>query len=157
MSIVIHGINSPLPLSMYLETHLLQYKLFDYTRHDDIRSFVMGKPWSSHEQGSAPNVLLLLSCVNSLLVSRVENESVTLNVSFYEENNHTHFLLSWQYFFYQDTTFLFIACSKKDCVVLCEASIFLWLIISVFFSSWDRVLLHIQSGLELRVFCSLEC
>lgn len=81
MSIVIHRINSPLPLSMYLETHLLQYKLFDYTRRDDI-SFVMGKPWSSHEQGSAPNVLLLLSCVNSLLVSRVENESVTLNVSF---------------------------------------------------------------------------
>lgn len=81
MFIVIHGINSPLPLSMDVETHSLWYKLFDYTRHDDI-SFLMGKPQSSHEQSPAPDVLLLLNSVNSLLVSRVGNEAVTLNVSF---------------------------------------------------------------------------
>lgn len=133
MSVVIHGINSPLPLSMDVETHLLWYKLFDYTRHDDIRSFLMGKPQSSHEQSPASDVLLLLSSVNSLLVSRVGNEAVTLNVSFMKRT-------ITPVFFSLDNTFsiriqpsYLLHVQKKDCVVLCEASLFLWLIISVFF------------------------
>lgn len=157
MSVVIHGINFPLLLSMDVETHLLRYKLYDYTRHDGIRSFLMGKPQSRHEQSPAPDVLLLLNSVNSLLVSRVGNESVTLNVSFMKRTITPVSSLLTVFFLSGYNRPIYCKFKKRLCGFMWGKYLFVVNNFSIFFSSWDRVLLHIQSGLELRVFCSLEC